>query len=157
VKAYEIRREDREMNLKMLRAGELLALSGAICLGVSLFEPWYHGIIGTRSLWDTFGPGAVLLLVALAAALTMVASALTERSTALPVSSAVWCVLLGWVGVVAAIVRLLDTPVHADHLSVGPWLALAGTIAIAVGAWEALRDERPSLYRPADPEPRARP
>ena len=145
------------MNLKMLRAGELLALSGAICLGVSLFEPWYHGIVGKLNLWDTFGPAAMLLLVALAGALTMVAGALTERSTALPVSSAVWCVLLGWVGVVAAIVRLLDTPEHANRLSIGPWLALAGTIAIAVGAWEALRDERQSLYGPVEPEPRARP
>jgi hypothetical protein len=145
------------VNLKMLRAGELLALAGAISLTVSLFEPWYHGIIGTLNLWDTFGPGAVLLLVALAGALTMVVSALTERSPALPVSSAVWCVLLGLIGVIAALVRLIDQPEHASSLSIGPWLALAGTIAILVGAWEVLRDERQSLYVPADPAPRPRP
>lgn len=145
------------MSFKQLRAGELLTLSGAICLAVSLFEPWYHGIIGTLNLWDTFGPGAVLLLVTLAGALTMVASALTERSTALPVSSAVWCVLLALIGTIAAIVRLLERPDHAGALSAGPWFALAGTIAVGVGAWQALSDERQSVYLPADPEPRPRP
>ena len=145
------------MNFKMLRAGELLALSGAICLAVSLFEPWYHGIIGTLNLWDTFGPGAVLLLVALLGALTLVASAVADRSTALPVSSGVWCVLLSLVGLVAAIVRLVERPEHAGSLSIGPWLALAGTIAIGVGAWESLRDERQSLYTRGEPAPRPRP
>jgi hypothetical protein len=153
-------RDDRRalaMNLKMLRAGELLALSGAISLAVSLFEPWYHGLVGTRDLWDTFGPGAALLLVALVGALTMVASALTAHSAALPVSSAVWCVLLGWIGVVAAIVRLVERPEHAGSLSIGAWLALAGTIAIAVGAWEALRDERQGLDGVVEPQARPRP
>jgi hypothetical protein len=145
------------MSLKRLRAGELLVLAGGICLAVSLFEPWYHGIIGTRNLWETFGPSAVLLLVALVGALTMVASAFAERSPALPVSSAVWCVLLGLIGVIAALVRLIDHPEHAASLSIGPWLALAGTVAITVGAWEALRDERQSLYMPAEPAPRPRP
>jgi Co/Zn/Cd efflux system component len=146
------------MSLKKLRAGELLALAGIVSLTVSLFEPWYHGSIGRFDLWDTFGPGAVLLLVALVGALTLVASALTERNNAaLPVSSAVWCVLLGLIGLIAAIVRLLDTPEHAGSLNIGPWLALAGTLAILVGAWEVLRDERPSRYTPARPEPRPRP
>jgi hypothetical protein len=36
-------------------------------------------------------------------------------------------------------------------------LALAGTALILLGAWLALRDERPSLYKPAQPEPRPRP
>jgi hypothetical protein len=145
------------MSLKRLRAGELLALAGIVSLTVSLFEPWYDGLIGKLDLWDTFGPGAVLLLVALLAALTMVASALAERDPGLPVSSAVWCVLVGLVGFVAAVVRILDTPEHAASLKIGPWLALAGTIAIFVGAWEVLRDERQGRYQPAQPEPRPRP
>jgi hypothetical protein len=36
-------------------------------------------------------------------------------------------------------------------------LGLAGTAAILLGAWLVLRDERPSLYRPANPDPRPRP
>jgi uncharacterized membrane protein HdeD (DUF308 family) len=146
-----------------LRLGELTVLVGAVLLIVSLTRPWYETSFGNPPLgnldfWDTFGPAAALLLAALAAALTLVVAALTEReSPALPVSSAVWCVLLGLAGLIAAIVRLLERPDHASSLCTGPWLALAGALATLLGAWEVLRDERPSRYRPASPEPRPRP
>ena len=68
-----------------------------------------------------------------------------------------WCVLLGLVAVIAAVVRVLERPEHASSLCAGAWLALVGAVAILVGAWQALRDERPALYPPASPEPRPRP
>jgi uncharacterized membrane protein HdeD (DUF308 family) len=145
------------VKLKQLRMGEMLALLGAILVIVSLFVRSYEAPVGNLDAWNTFGPGVVLLLVAACAALAMVISALTERTTALPVSTAVWCVLLGLVGVIAAIVRVVERPEHATMACVGVWLALAGAVAILVGAWLALRDERPSLYTPARPAPRARP
>lgn len=145
------------MKLKQLRVGELLALAGAILVIVSLFVRSYEAPVGNLDAWNTFGPGVALLLAAAAAALAMVISAITERSTALPVSIAVWCVLLGLIAVIAAIVRAFERPDHASMACVGVWLALAGAVAILVGAWLALRDERPSLYEPARPEPRPRP
>jgi len=145
------------VSLKRLRGGELLGLSGAICLIVGLFEPWYEGPIGQLDAWDTFGGAVVLLLAALFAALAMVLSALTEQSTALPVSTAVWCVLLGFIGVIAAVVRVLERPDHASSLCIGAWLGLAGAVAILTGAWQVLRDERPSMYEPVRVEPRPRP
>jgi drug/metabolite transporter (DMT)-like permease len=145
------------MKLKQLRVGELLVLAGAILVIVSLFVRSYEAPVGNLTAWNTFGPGVALLLAAAAAALAMVISALTERSTALPVSMAVWCVLLGLIAVIAAIVRVLERPDHATMVCIGAWLALAGAAAILVGAWLALRDERPSLYQPARPEPRPRP
>jgi uncharacterized membrane protein HdeD (DUF308 family) len=143
--------------LRRLRFGELLALAGAICVIVSLFVRSYETPIGNLDAWDTFGPAVVLLLAAVCAALAMVISALTERSTALPVSTAVWCVLLGLIAVIAAIVRVFERPDHATATCIGVWLALAGAVAILLGAWQALRDERPSMYRPVRPEPRPRP
>jgi hypothetical protein len=141
-----------------LRLGELTVLVGAVLLIVSLTRPWYQTPAGKLDLWDTFGPAAALLLAALAAALSLLVAALSEKdSPALPVSSAVWCVLLGLAGLIAATVRLLERPDHAGSLCIGPWLALAGAAAVLVGAWEVLRDERPSRYRPANPEPRPRP
>ncbi|HMD52691.1 MAG TPA: hypothetical protein VKG62_08240 [Solirubrobacteraceae bacterium] len=145
------------MSLRRLRIGELLALAGSACIVASLLVPWYESAIGPLDAWDTFGPAVVLLLVALCAALAMVVSALTERSTALPVASAVWCVPLGLAGVIAAVVRVLERPYHATGLRVGAWLALVGAVAILVGAWLSLRDERPALYEPATPTPRPRP
>ncbi|HEV3035533.1 MAG TPA: hypothetical protein VGX72_12180 [Solirubrobacteraceae bacterium] len=143
--------------MKRLRFGELLALVGAICVIVSLFERWYEAPVGNLDAWDTFGPAVVLLLAAVCAALAMVVSALTERSPELPVSTAVWCVLLGLLAVIAAVVRVLERPDRATEVCFGAWLALAGAVLILVGAWQALRDERPSLYKPAQPEPRPRP
>ncbi len=145
------------MSLRRLRVGELLALAGAICVIVSLFERWYENAFGNLSAWDTFGPAVVLLIAAAAAALALVVSTITERSTALPVAAAVWSTLLGGIAVIAAIVRVLERPDHATSLCVGAWLALAGAILMLIGSWQAMRDERPSLYKPAQPEPRPRP
>lgn len=142
---------------RRLRAGELAALLGAILVLVSLWLPSYAAPHRRLDAWDTFGGAAALLLVAVCAALAMVVSALAERSAAVPVASAIFCVALGPVGVIAAIVRVLERPDHATGLRAGSWLALAGTTAILAGAWEALRDERTSLYAPARPQPRPRP
>jgi uncharacterized membrane protein HdeD (DUF308 family) len=145
------------MSFRQFRLGESVSLIGAIVLVVSFTKPWYQAPIGNLDAWDTFGPAVVLLLTALCGALALVVSAVTERSTALPVSIAVWCVLLGLIGVIAAVVRVIERPEHASSLCAGPWLALAGAIAVLAGAWLTLRDERPSLYPPAVPEPRPRP
>jgi hypothetical protein len=145
------------VSFKQIRLGELLALAGSICVIVSLFLPWYEGPAGQLDIWDTFGPGVVLLLAGLCAALAMFAAALTERTTALPVATGVWCVLLGLFAVIAAAVRALERPDHSTSLCFGTLLALFGSVAILAGAWQVIRDERPSLYKPARPEPQPRP
>ncbi|HYM46023.1 MAG TPA: hypothetical protein VES65_07680 [Solirubrobacteraceae bacterium] len=143
--------------LRRLRAGELLALAGSICVIVSLLEPWYENASGRLSAWDTFGPALVLLMAAAAAALGLVSSTITERSTALPVAAAIWSTVFGIVAVIAALVRVLERPQNATALCAGAWLALAGAILIFLGSWQSLRDERTSLYRPAEPPPREPP
>jgi hypothetical protein len=145
------------VSLERMRAGELAALAGAIGVIVSLFVRSYESPAGNLTAWDTFGPGVALELAAVCAALAMVLSALTERSTALPVSTAVWCVALGLAAVIAAIVRALERPGHASEVCAGAWLALAGSLLILAGAWQALRDERRSRYEPAHPKARPRP
>jgi peptidoglycan/LPS O-acetylase OafA/YrhL len=144
-------------SLKRVRAGELLALAGAVCVIVSLFLRWYESPSGTLDAWSTFGPAVALLMVAAGAALALVLGTLTERSTAVPVAAAVWSVLFGLVAVIAALVRLLERPDHATSLCGGPWLALAGALAILAGGWQSLRDERRSSYEPAAPPRRSPP
>jgi hypothetical protein len=145
------------MSFRTVRVGELLALVGALCVTVSLFVPWYEGPSGTLDAWDTFGPAMVLLLVCAAAGLWLFLSTLTERSIALPVAAAVWCIPLGLIGLICAIVRVLERPDHATGLCAGAWLALAGAATILAGAWQSMRDERTEAYEPATPEPRPRP
>jgi predicted MFS family arabinose efflux permease len=145
------------MSFRRLRVGELLAVAGAGCVIASLFVSWYESPVGALDAWDTFGPAVALLLAAALVALVLLLSALTERTPALPVAAAVWCVLFGLVAVIAALVRVLERPDHASSLATGAWLALAGALAIFLGAWLAVRDERSSLYEPVAPEPRPRP
>jgi hypothetical protein len=146
------------MSLGKARGGDVLAFAGALCVIVALLLPWYEGSSsGTLDAWDTFGPSVALLIVAAASAVAMFASALVERSTARAVATGVWTVPLGIAGLIAAIVRLLERPDHAGGLCAGPWLALVGALAILAGAWRSVGDERGTLYRPANPEPRPRP
>jgi hypothetical protein len=146
------------MSLGKVRSGELLALAGAVLVVASLLLPWYEGTSsGTLDAWDTFGAGVVLLIVGAASALWLFFVTLTERSTALSVVAGVWSVPLGIAALISAIVRVLERPDHATGLCAGAWLALAGALLIVAGAWQAIRDERRSLYDPATPEPRPRP
>ena len=145
------------MSLRRLRLGELLALAGAICLIVSLTLPWYENADGKLSAWSTFGLAVVLLMLAGIAALALVLTTVTERTPALPVAAAVWGVPFGALGVVAAIVRVLERPDHATSLCAGAWLALVGAVAVLLGVWQSMRDERTSRYEPATPEARRLP
>ena len=54
---------------------------------------------------------------------------------------------------ISALVRVLERPEHASALCAGAWLALAGAILMLAGSWQSLRDERTSLYEPAQPPP----
>lgn len=144
--------------MSRLRLGELTVLAGAGLLIASLFVRNYQNAAGDLSIWETFGPAAALLLAAICGGLMVVVSALTERdSAALPVSSAVWSVLLGLLGFVAALIRVFERPDHATMACIGVWLALAGAALVLLGSWWTLRDERPSRYRPARPAPRPHP
>jgi H+/Cl- antiporter ClcA len=150
----EVRRASQR--LRRLRLGELLALAGAICVIVSLLLPWYEGASGSLSVWQSFGPAAALLIAAALAALVLVATTLTERSTALPVAAAVWSTLFAIVAVIAAVVRMFERPDHASSLCAGAWLALVGALAMLAGSWQSMRDERTGSYPPAEP-PRRQP
>jgi len=142
------------MRLTRIRLGELLATAGAICLVVSLTLPWYENAEGKLDAWSTFGPAVVLLILAAIAALVLLLATVAERTPALPVAAAVWGVLFGALATVAALVRVLERPDHATSLCAGAWLALVGAVAVLLGAWQSIRDERTSRYAPAMPEAR---
>jgi prepilin signal peptidase PulO-like enzyme (type II secretory pathway) len=145
------------MRLGRLRAGEVLALLGALCVIVALTLPWYEDLEGKLDAWSTFGPAVVLLMLAALAALALVLATVTERSPALPVAAAVWSTLFGLIGLIAAVVRVLERPHNAISLCAGAWLALAGAVLVLAGSWQSIRDERTDCYPPVEPEPRELP
>lgn len=140
--------------IKRIRVGEVIALAGAGCVIASLTRPWYENASGRLDAWQTFGPTVALLILACAAAVWLALATLTERSSALPIAAAVWCTLLGFIAVIAAVIRVFERPEHANSICAGPWLALAGAVLILIGAWQSMRDERTDLYPPSDAEPR---
>lgn len=140
-----------------LRAGELLALIGGAAVVVSIFLRNYENASGKLTGLDTFGPALVLMLIAAVVAVALFAANLAERGSAIPVAAAVWTVTLGFAAVIAAVIRVLERPQHATMVCGGAWLALGGAVAILVGAWLSMRDERTSLYDPPTPETRPPP
>jgi hypothetical protein len=146
-----------EMSLRRLRSGELIALAGAICVIVALTLPWYEANGRNLTAWATFGPAVALMMLSAAGGLALVVATVTERSTALPVAAAIWGTTLGFVGVVAAVVRVLERPDGATALCAGAWLGLIGAVALLAGSWQSMRDERTGLYPPADVEARPPP
>jgi hypothetical protein len=142
------------MSVRRIRAGEVLAATGAVCVIVALTLPWYENAEGKLSAWSTFGAAVVLLILAATAALVLFFSTLTARSPALPVAAGVWSVLFALIALIAAIVRVLERPDHASTLCAGAWLALVGAVVMLAGSWWSMSDERTSLYEPATPEPR---
>lgn len=142
---------------KAPRSGELLALAGAIAVIVSLALPWYEAPAHALDAWETFGVAVVLLMIAALGALVLFVVTLAERSAAAPVVAGVCCAVVGLVGVLAAIVRLLERPDGSSALCSGPWVAFGGTLLIFAGAWQSMRDERSQRYPPAEPTPREPP
>jgi hypothetical protein len=145
------------MKLGRLRAGELIALAGSVCIFVSLALPWYESPSGELSAWSTFGVAVAVLIVAAVMGVGLALATVLERSSAIPVAMVVWTVIAGLAAVVAALVRVLERPEHATGADVGAWLALAGAVALLAGSWQSMRDERTSAFDPPEIEPRVAP
>lgn len=148
------------MDLRRLRAGEILLAASGLLLLVSLFLPWYdtgapegaaatagwtaYVPFATASLsgWEALGVIDVLLaLVALSAISVPVATA-WMRVAAVPVALDALVTLFGLFGLVLMLFRVLSLPDGAAGRDAGLWLALAGALGIVVSAVISMRDER---------------
>ena len=145
------------MRLRRPRSGEIVAVIAAVALAVLTFLPWYHAPNGNLTAWDEFGVADVLIVLAVLGGLTLFVATITERSTALPVASAVWTTLLAFIATLAVLVVVLDKPDHATALRPASWLALIASAAILAGAWQSMRDERTDCYPRPEPPPRPAP
>ncbi|HLI32431.1 MAG TPA: hypothetical protein VKU89_06815 [Solirubrobacteraceae bacterium] len=148
----------RRRGLMRLRSGELIALAGAACLIAGMLLPAYDRAGGgSLSLWATFGPAAAFVMLAGVGAIAVAASAIFERSSAVPIATAVWATWGAIAGVIAAIVRVLERPTGAGGVAAGGWLLLAGALLCLVGCWGAMRDERTDAYEPPTVAPKPPP
>ena len=144
------------MDLRRLRAGEILLAVSGVALLVSLFLPWYGTAGADLSGWEAMSVVDVLLaLVALSAISVLVATAVM-RVAAGPISLDALVTLLGLIGLVLVLFRVLSLPGEASGREAGLWLALAGVLGIVVSATISMRDERlspPGRYTDATGRP----
>jgi hypothetical protein len=144
------------MSLARLRAGEWLALAGALALLVLLLLPWYaydgRATAGEPAETGLAGLGWALVALVLLAALTtlaFVAATAAEHSPTAPLALNVVAVAVGTLALLALLARLVVEPglgVEAPDGDVGlrapAWLAPVATLAMLAGAWRAMADER---------------
>ncbi len=144
------------MRLSRLRSGEALALFGAVALALLLALDWFflstpdarvgQHESGIRSLgWFA----EVLLILAILLALALAFFTVTQRAPSMPVTLAVLTTLFGALAVIAIAVRLVAQPglgVDAGNADVEvelpAYLGLFAALAIALGAWRTMADER---------------
>jgi hypothetical protein len=78
--------------------------------------------------------GVLLILLALLA-LSVPITTLATSGPAKSIAAAVLASAFGWIGVILALIRVLD------DTEAGNWIALAGALVAWVGAWLSMRDD----------------
>jgi hypothetical protein len=153
------------MDVRRLRLGEWLAAAGAVALFVSLFTSWYAATVSaegfelsvTRNAWVWFDVLDIVLVLIAALGLALAGLQATQRTPTLPVGAGVLTAVFGAIAVLLVAYRMINQPGPNEFVEVrgGAWLGLLAAIAIAVGGWESIRNERVRGL-PPDPEPELR-
>ena len=142
----------RRMDLRRLRAGEVLLASSGVLLLVSLFLPWYESS-GTETLSGFESLTIVDILLALTAlsAVAIVPITASQRVPAVPIALEALLTIAGLLATVLVLIRVASLPGDAAERELGLWLALVGAVGVVVGGLVAMRDERRSPPgRPVD-------
>jgi hypothetical protein len=130
------------MDLRRLRAGELITgLSGLVLL-VALLLPWYGDEVGSRTGWQSLGALDVVLAIVALAALAIPVVTAFHRAPALPLAHQSLTTLAGVFATLLVLIRVLNMPDWADGREWGLWVALAAAFGVVAGGLIAMRDER---------------
>jgi len=145
------------MRLSRLRSGEALALAGAIALLVLLCLNWFDlrsGVADLRANRSGIGGlgwfPVLLCLIAIALAFATAFMTATQRSPALPIGLTVLTVAFSIIALVVLVVRTvllqpgLGVEAGNDRVDLlwPAYFGLLAALALAVGAWRAMGDER---------------
>jgi hypothetical protein len=132
--------EDRPMDLRRLRTGEVIAGLAGLVLGVALFAlPWFSAGDGaTATGWSAMDVLRFVVVIAALGGLALAVAQATQASPALPVSLSVVMTAVGAVTTIALVIRLLTT---AGTPQSGAYVGLAAAVALTAGAFASLRQE----------------
>ena len=147
--------------MRRVRAGEIVAGAAGVLLLASLFLEWYS--VDSRedglSAWAAFSFVDLLLALVALLGIALAVSQVVGRGPALPVALGVITTTLALAASLLLLYRILNQPGPNDAIGVsaGAWVGLAAAIAVFLGAWLSLSDERPRPVDPVPPEPQRRP
>ena len=156
--------------MRRVRAGEIVAGAGGVLLLVSLFLDWYSvpsevpsGALDRQlssvDAWTAFSVVDILLALVALLGIALALSQVVGRGPALPVALGVITTTLGLAATLLTLYRILNQPGPNELIGVevGAWIGLVACLAVFLGAWLALSDERPRPADPPPPEPERRP
>jgi hypothetical protein len=142
-----------------LRLGEWTGGVGAVALLVLLFAPWFDplGASGWSALgWLTI----VVVLLTIAVGGWLAVATAIGRPVAQQVAAGILAATIGTLGFVELALRVLvfqPGPNALVTLRYGAYLGLLAALAVALGGWWSLKDERTgareSAYAPPPPRP----
>jgi hypothetical protein len=149
----------RRLSAGRLRGGDLLAGTGAAVLLVSLFLDW-TGPAG-ESGWSSLGwPTLLFALAAIVATAWLIAATAVVRPVTQVMAAAVIAAIAGPIAFVVLVIRTAIAQPGADavtSIESGAYVGLLAALALAVGAWWSMADERTdapqSAYTPPAPRP----
>jgi hypothetical protein len=156
------------VDVRRLRLGEWVAAGGGAALLVSLFLDWYGARVevdGTGielrtgfTAWQSFDVLDIVLVVVALLAIALAVLQAMRDSQALPLAVGILTIASGALAVLLVAYRMINQPGPNEFIEVraGAWLGLFATLAIVVGGWESIREERVRGL-PAGPDPELRP
>ncbi len=147
--------------MRRVRPGEIVAGAAGLLLLIALFLDWYTvaGRGGGLSAWDAFTVVDVLLAIVALLGIALLVSQVVGRGPSLPVALEVVTTTLALAATLLVLYRILNQPGSNDvvDVAVGAWLGAGCCLALFLGAWLALSDERARPADPPPPEPERRP
>jgi hypothetical protein len=130
------------MDLRRLRAGEVVASLSGAALFVALFLPWYSADGEQATAWQALTVVDLVLALVAALAASLLPVTASQRVPAVPIALSAFVTLAGLIGLLLVLVRLASLPGAADGREWGLWLGLLAAAGIVAGGAFAMRDER---------------
>jgi hypothetical protein len=153
--------------MRRLRPADAVAGAAGLALLISLFLPWYEidpaGLRGTTSAvrafgdvsptaWQAFTVADILLALAALVAIALPVVTAVASGPAKPVTFTVLTTLAGLPATLLAAWRLIDSPAGGLTPRYGAWIGLAAALAMLLGGWWSMKDERsPGVALPQIP------
>jgi hypothetical protein len=145
--------------MKRLRTGDILcAVYGAALLTVMTVLDWFSPSGNGDNAWMSFAVTDVLLALAAVGGILVALTTAARGTPAVPLVFTVVTTVLAWLAVLVLLYRIVNEPGPDDIVGVGAgaWAGWLLTLALALSAYWALRDERTPGLDPA-PEPERMP